>query len=311
MDLNRAATFVKVVQLGSFTAAAKALGLPKSSVSRAVAALEADLGVRLLQRTTRQLHLTDAGRDYVERASGALATLEEAAACVSERGDAPRGRVRMTAAKDADVLLAPLLARFVQRHPLVQVDVLLTSRRVDLVEEGVDLALRGGVLEDSSLVARKVVDSELGLFASPQYLRRAGRPRALADLARHAFVLYRTDLGRATLKLRGPAGEEAVEVHGRLSADESGFLVAAAAAGAGVVLVPTHLAAPGLASGALERVLPAYALHAGAHLVVPPGRHVPTRVALLRDFLAAELKPLFAPQAAPPTAPARKGRARP
>src|SRR4051812_35490738 len=150
IDLNRVRTFVRVVEDGSFPAAARRLGLPKSSVSRSVTALEEELGVRLLQRTTRSLHLTDAGRAYFTRVREALAGVDEATADVAEMGSVPRGTVRMTAPIDGGELpLAELVAEFVQRHPAIHVDLIMTARRVDLIDEGIDLALRAGPLEDS------------------------------------------------------------------------------------------------------------------------------------------------------------------
>ncbi len=187
MDLNRISVFVRVVEAGTFTAAAAALGVRKSSVSRSVAALEASLGIRLLQRTTRKLSLTDAGRAYYERARDALAGLEEAEQAILALGAAPRGLVRVTAPVDLASDLAPVVSAFLRAHPAVRVEMFLTARYVDLVKEGFDLAVRAGALTDSSLLARKVADTELGLFASPAYLDTAGRPRRLRA-ARRARV---------------------------------------------------------------------------------------------------------------------------
>src|SRR5258708_17286374 len=177
MDYNAIRLFVRVVESRSVTAAAEALGREKSSVSRAVARLESDLGVRLLQRTTRKLALTDAGQAFYERVRTSVAGVDEAANAVRELGSEPRGVVRMTAPPDVDVLgLGEVIAEFVERHPAIQVDVSMSSRQVDLVAEGFDLALRAGRLMDSSLVARRIGSADLAMFASPQYLKRRGRP---------------------------------------------------------------------------------------------------------------------------------------
>lgn len=293
MDLNRIAVFVRVVEDQGFTSAARALGLPKSSVSRAVALLEAELGVRLLQRSTRRVSLTEAGGAFYERASRGLAVVAEAAAAVADMQGALRGLIRMTAPVDAgDRLLGAPLARFVRRHPRVHVELVLTGRLVDLVEEGFDLALRAGALRDSALVARKIGESEGGAYASPRYLARRGAPARVEDLARHRCVLFRPTRGRALWALTGPAGEERVEVGGPLGADDLSFVRRALLAGVGVGLLPTFLCARDVERGRLERVLPAYrAFAAPLHLVYPSAHYVPRRVAALRDFLLASLVP--------------------
>ncbi|MCU0685624.1 MAG: LysR family transcriptional regulator [Polyangiaceae bacterium] len=225
MDLNRVAVFARVVEGNGFTAAAKALGLPKSSVSRAVTLLEAELGVRLLQRSTRKVSLTEAGSAFYERAARGLAGVEEAALAVADMQGALRGPIRMTSPADAgDRLLGPALARFLRRHPRVQVELVLTGRIVDLVAEGFDLALRAGHLRDGSLIARKVGDTAGGVFASPRYLSRHGEPARLDDLAAHRCVLFRPTRGRSVWTLKGPAGEEHVEVRGPLGADDLSFV---------------------------------------------------------------------------------------
>src|SRR4051812_38130321 len=166
MDLNRAAIFVRVVDEGGFSAAARALRLPKSSVSRAVSLLEEELGARLLQRSTRKVRLTEAGTAFYERASRGIAGVEEAAAAVADLQGSLRGPIRITAPADAGVwLLAPLVARFVSLHPAVHIDVVLTTRVVDLVAEGFDFALRAAPLRDSSLIARKLAPIEVALYA--------------------------------------------------------------------------------------------------------------------------------------------------
>src|SRR5262245_27318919 len=183
VDLNLVAAFARVVEAGSFTAAAASLGLPKSSVSRAVARLEDTLGVRLLQRTTRQLGLTQAGHRYLAEIRDPIARLAEASSQTSELGQEPRGLVRISIAPEATHgVLSRILVDFVQRHPKVQVDVVVTGRRVNLIDEGIDLALRAGPLGDSTLVARKVAVSQLRLYAAPSYLERRGQPRRLTDL---------------------------------------------------------------------------------------------------------------------------------
>ncbi|HVU02128.1 MAG TPA: LysR family transcriptional regulator [Polyangiaceae bacterium] len=292
MDFNDVPLFVRVVEAGSFTEAARVLGKEKSSVSRSVARLEEDLGVRLLQRTTRKLALTDAGQAFFERVRGAVSGVEEAASAVSELGSEPRGIVRMTAPADADALgIGRALAAFVTRYPKIHVEVTLTSRAVDLVAEGFDLAVRGGKLTDSSLVVRRIGNADIGVFAAPSYLERRGRPKKFVELSEHECVLFKARAGRLAWTLLGPSGEETTEVHGSVSADDMSFVASVAASGLGLVLLPIAVAARYVDEGALERVLPDYAFVGGSLAVVlPTSSFVPSRVALLRDFLVEALQ---------------------
>jgi DNA-binding transcriptional LysR family regulator len=300
MDLNLVATFVRVVEAGSFTAAAQALGLPKSSVSRRVSGLEESLRVQLLQRSTRRLALTEAGRAYFERARAALGGLSDAHSAVADMSGEVAGPVRFSAAPDNTGMLAGLLAEFLGRHPRVQLELTLTSRRVDLVAEGFDLALRAGRLADSSLTTRRLGTTDLGLFASPAYLRRAGKPRRVADLAGHAFVLYGPPHERTHLRLAGPDGEEQVVVSGPLIVDDLSFAADAVAAGVGIGLLPEvyfgWLWKGGRRSPRRDfvRVVPDHGVTgAELHLVSPPTAYEPTRVTLLRDFLTERLRPVM------------------
>jgi DNA-binding transcriptional LysR family regulator len=291
MDLNRAAIFVRVVEEGGFTAAARALRLPKSSVSRAVSLLEEELGARLLQRSTRKIRLTEAGTTFYQRASRGIAGVEEAAAAVGDLQGSLRGPIRITAPADAGVwLLAPLVSRFAEMHPAVHLDVVLTGRVVDLVAEGFDFALRAGALRDSSLVARKLGRIETALYAAPAYLARRGTPARVADLASHDCVLFRADRGRATWHLSGPAGDERVEVSGPVGVDDFSFLQRIVVAGTGVGLLPSFLCRGAVDDRSLVRLLPGYAVRTGAfHLLYSSARYLPHRAAAFRDFLIAGL----------------------
>jgi DNA-binding transcriptional LysR family regulator len=298
IDLNRIRLFVRVVETGSFTAAAGAVGLPKSSVSRAMAALERDLGVRLLQRTTRRVQVTDAGRSYYSSVSPALSGLDDATAAVSELRETPRGPVRLTAPADfGHRLLAPTLTRFARLYPEVYLEVSRTQRFVDLVYEGFDLAIRAGKLSDSRLVAQSLGEARAGIFASQAYLKRRGRPRTVAELAQHECVLFRSASGRAMWQLIGPAGLETVGVGGAIGGDDHEIIREAAAEGQGLALLPIFSGYLRRRGGReLMRVLPSYAT-AGTplHLVYPSARFLPKRVALLRDRLMKELPPLLKP----------------
>lgn len=291
MDFNRIAVFVRVVEERGFTAAARALGLPKSSISRSVALLEAALGVRLLHRSTRSVTLTEAGAAFHERASRGLAGVEQAAAVVTDLQSVVQGSIRITAPVDLGVaLLAPLSARFLQRYPGVHLDVVLTGRVVDLVEEGFDLALRIGPLRDGAIIARKIGPVESSLLASPRYLARAGVPTSLGDLAAHRAILFRATGGRAAWTLKGPSGLETVVVKGPIAVDELGFVRRAVQAGIGIGLLPAFLCRREIEKGRLVRVLPGYVEPGNVlHLVYPSARYLPHRVAVLRDFLVEAL----------------------
>lgn len=296
MDLNRAELFVHVVEAGSFTAAARQLELPKSSVSRGVAALEQDLGVRLLLRTTRRLSLTDAGRLYFETAAQAISGLREAESALSRMQEEPRGTLRVTASLDIGVmLLAPVLARYHATYPSVRVDTVLTGRIVDFVQDGIDLALRAGRLADNTLVARPVGLMRAGLFAAPEYLERHGTPTSVAALRDHRCLTFRASAGTVAWELIGPAGAERVEVEGAVNADGYWFLHELVTRGLGIGLLPLY-ACPRLQGRTnLVRILPGYATTgAPLHVVYPSARFLPKRVTLLRDMLLEGLPPLLA-----------------
>jgi DNA-binding transcriptional LysR family regulator len=292
MDLNHVAAFVRVVQEGSFTAAAKALGLPKSSVSRSIAQLEQDLGVRLLHRTTRKLHLTDAGSAFHTRVARALTDIDEATAAASDLQRELRGPVRITAPVDLGVsAIASIVARFVRKHPNVSIDVRLTSRIVDLAAEGFDLAVRAAAVRDQSLIARHVGNLDLGLYASSRYVAKRGAPTKLADLDAHDCVLLRSDAGNFPWRLTHESGaEQLVEPRGSIAADDISFLKKVVLAGGGIALLPCFYASREEERGKLVRVLPKWRVARSAvYVVYPSARYVPQRVIAFREVLIAEL----------------------
>lgn len=311
MDYNLVALFARVARAGSFTKAAAELGLPKSSASRGVARLERELGVRLLQRTTRKLVLTEAGHAYYDSIRRAVSAIDEADEAARELGSEPRGLVRVTAPTDLGTPdLAVVLAQFTRKYPGIRVEMSFTTRHVDLVAEGFDMAIRAGKLEDSSLIVRRIGSSEAALFAAPSYLRRRGRPKTVEELANHDWVLYRPHAGRSTFHLSGPDGEKDIEVTGPILADEFTFCRAAAEAGAGIVFLPIPLAADAAYAGRLEQVMPDWVLPGGTiNLVFPSSRQIPTRVTLLRDVLVEHLtKGLLESQARCAGAKAKEGK---
>lgn len=295
VDLNRVASFVQVAEAGSFSAAARLLGQPKSSLSRAVSKLERELGVVLLQRTTRKLAITEAGQRYLERARNALGMLADARAQLIDSESEPRGVVRFTAPPDDSAnMLAGALASFTKAHPGIHIDCLFTQRRVDMVAEGVDLAMRAGVMDDASLAGKKLGDTPMALYASPDYVAARGTPRRLAQLVEHDCVLFRGARGKARWTLHGKRGRDTVEVTGPVASDHLGAICQLVSFGAGIGLIPRMVGDRGVAEGKLVRLLPALQAEGSAvflvHALTP---YLPRRVALLRDHLYASLRPMF------------------
>ena len=291
MDLNRIAVFARVVDEGSFTKAALALGLPKSSVSRAVALLEDELGTRLLQRSSRKLSATEAGMAYYAQVAGALSAIDQANACAAERREVPQGLVRVTAPFDAgrDVFI-PIFTRFIEKHPAITIDLMLTARHVDLVEEGVDLGIRAGKIRDQSLIARKISDVRHGLFASRAYVSRHGAPETVAEFAGRACIVHHGTRGRATWTLHAAERVEAVDVTGPLAVDDMRAARDAMLEGAGIALLPPLTCARELRTGDVVRLLPAWiGPPVPLSVVYPSARLMPQRVVLVRDHLLAEL----------------------
>lgn len=290
IDLNESAVFVKVVQAGGFSAAARQLGLPTSTVSTRVARLEKRLGVTLLQRTTRRLRLTDAGDLYFQHAAAGVGHLFEAETAVTASAAEAKGALRVTAPADlGDALLARLIERVRRAHPQVDVDLILTDRYVDLVAEGVDVAIRTGTLRDSTLIARQVGVSCWAPFASPRYLRSAP-PLTRPQHLRHHCCLQFAPLGREHWTLANARGSVTVPLPGRVVANDVGVIRLMAITGEGVALLPTYLCRTESRKGRLVRILPEW--QAKAHpvnLVYPRQRFVPRKLRAFVDIAAAEL----------------------
>jgi DNA-binding transcriptional LysR family regulator len=290
LDLNDLRMFVRVVDRGRFAAAARELGVPTSTVSRAVVRLEAKTGTRLLQRTPRSLRATPEGRALYNSVSEAVVTLERAGHAVEPATGEPAGRLRVTApAEIGSAFLAEVAVAFTDHYPAVQVELVLTNRAVSLVDEGFDLAVRAAPkLSDSSLVARKVGDLEHALYASPGYLANRGSPKAPADLPDHQCLAFRAKDFEKTWRLQGEKQIVEVKVRAHLVADDFGYLRATALAGGGIALLPRLLCAKDEASGRLVRLFPRFSAK-GATLFVmyPSAAHVPARVTAFRDFVVA------------------------
>lgn len=281
-------TFLVVVEAGSFTAAASRLGVTKSYASKLVARLEARLGVQLLQRTTRQLTLTEVGRAYFERCSEAMQALGEAVAVATELQTSPQGRLRINlpSAFAVSYLAAPLV-EFKARYPRLTVEAVLADRKIDLLAEGFDLAVRIGELADSSLIARRLTMVDRAVCASPDYLGRRGTPRQPEELAQHECLLYAYHAVPTTWRLKGKDREAVVEVSGTLVSNHAEMLVEAACQGLGLVFCPIFFTAANLRSGRLLRVLPEWRVPLSISAVFPNARHVPAKVRLFVDFLVA------------------------
>ncbi len=289
MDLNRAATFIRVVEAGNFTRAAEALNLPTSSISRSVSKLEDDLGITLLERTTRRVSLTDAGRAFFERAREALAGLEEANSLALDAAKEAHGVVRVAIPIEMAGNGGALFSSFLAEHPRIRLELTFTNRGAELVGDLVDVAIAIGRLPDSSLVTRRVGNLMHRLYAAPSYLERRGTPRTVADLARHEAVAERAVGGEARWELVGPRGTEHVDVKARIVGDGAAFLANAARAGLGIAMLHTWYGEAGVRDGALVAVLPRFSSETALHVLTHGGRHLPRRVVLARDFLVARL----------------------
>ncbi|AWN34582.1 LysR family transcriptional regulator [Methylobacterium radiodurans] len=291
-DFEAWAVFARVAEAGSLSRAAEDLGLSKATVSKAVSRLEARIGARLFNRTSRKLALTEAGRAAREDAARILAAGETAEARAIAGAAVPQGLVRLAAPMSFGVLhVAPRLPDFLAEHPQVSVDLHLSDQQVDLVGGGFDIGLRIAALADSSLRARRLCPVHRSLVAAPAYLDRHGRPEHPDDLARHACLGYAYLPSPDRWRFRDGAGVEvSVVPAGPLRANNADALAPALRAGLGLAVQPDFMIWDDLRSGRLERVLPGWAAPPIAlHLVTPPGDPRPARVAALMGFLQRTL----------------------
>jgi DNA-binding transcriptional LysR family regulator len=291
MDLNEIAVFTRVVQAGSFTAAARVLGMPKSTVSRKVAELEERLDARLLQRTTRKLSLTDAGRTYFEYGVRIVNELESAERAVGSLQDTPRGRLRVTALLNA-AWLGEIVAEYLKRYPEVQLELLCTGRQVDLIEERFDLGIRAGVLADSSLVARSLGSVTWYLVATSGYFKKRRRPRTPEELRQHACLLFGAGSPAVNLRLQRADQAEQVALTAHLLVSDMDILHAAARAGIGIALLPAFVCLDDLRAQRFERVLGEWTAPATpVHAVYPTARHVSAKVKSFVEHLQKRMTP--------------------
>jgi DNA-binding transcriptional LysR family regulator len=291
MDLNEIVVFSWVVQSGSFSGAARELGLPKSTVSRKIAALEERLGARLLQRTTRKLSLTDVGRAFFDHARRVVEEAEQAEQAVSRLQEAPRGLLRVTTPINFGQL-GPMAASFLARYPEVELEIVCTDRVVDLVQDSFDLAIRAGQLADSTLVARSLGVLRSYAVASPAFLERRGRPAEPSELTRYPCCVFGANPTPNTWRLHSGSKTVAIEVRPRLTVNDFDFLHDAALAGLGIALLPEFRCFDDLRAKRLERVLHDWCSpDVPVHAVYPTRRHLSPKVKALLDHLAEHLNP--------------------
>jgi DNA-binding transcriptional LysR family regulator len=293
--LTSMAVFKRTVEVGSLAGAARHFGISPEMAGNHVRALEAHLGVRLLNRSTRRLHLTEAGGAYYARCSKILADIEDTEAEASAFHDVPRGLLRIAVPVTFGVQrIAPAVSEFMTRYPDVTFDLAASDHFVNLIEEGFDLAIRIGELRDSNLIARRLTSAWLVASASPAYLQRAGHPQTPADLSSHACLIYAETLAPDTWQFQGPDGRnETVHVRGPLVATNAAFVREIALAGHGVILAPSFSLEADIAAGRLVPLLPGWrsTRELLVHAIYPHRSFLPAKVRSFVDFLARWLEP--------------------
>lgn len=279
--------FTAVVEAGSFVGAVDALRMSKAAVSRHVDSLEQRLGVRLLQRTTRRLSLTEEGRIFYQRSKEVLAALDDAESEVSSRTLEPSGLIRVNVPLTFGIMhLAPLWNAFMHAHPQVDLDITLNDRVVDLVDEGYDLAVRISDLPDSMLISRKLVATRMMLCASPAYLELHGAPEHPQELMKHRVLAYANWSGRDEWHFDGPEGKVVVRTRARVYSNNGDTCRAIALQGGGIMLQPSFMLDEDLRRGHLVELMPEYrAIELGVYAVYPTRKQLPLRVRRLVDFL--------------------------
>lgn len=291
IDLNALAAFVSVVDAGSFTAGAQASGLPKGSVSRKISSLEAELGVRLLHRTTRKLSLTEIGRTYYSLCRSGLSEIELANRLVNQSQSVPGGVLRISAPADSGISkLGEWVAAYLQKYEDTKVELVLSDQYVDMIEQRIDLAIRSGRLRDSSFVARKLAATHRILCASPEYLADRGIPSLLADLEHHDCIIHGHSVTGATWILEGPEGEISVPVPGRIAGHSMGLVLDLACAGLGIALVPHSVAAGEIAANRLVHVLTSHGgPEQGLYAIYPSQRQMSVNVRAFLDLVVEQI----------------------
>lgn len=288
--LTEMEAFSNVVDQGGFTDAAKKMGISKSAVSKHVSSLEARLGARLLNRTTRRVSPTEIGLAYYDRARRVLNDAGEADALVTSMQSAPSGLLRISVATDFGVNhLSPVLSDFLSAYPEITVNMVLNNRYVELISEGFDVAVRIGELEDSTLRARKLTETVKRMVASPKYIQQFGHPQKIDDLNEHKLLHYSSQSSGSVWRLTAPSGEKRqVRTAGWLSVNDGQSLLNAAISGLGIAYLPSYLYADALKSGEVVDAMPSLPDEVqGVYAVYPPGRFTQPKVRAFIDFLVA------------------------
>ncbi len=281
-------TFAAVVEHGSFTAAAQALSISKPVVSKQVSMLEKELGVQLMVRTTRTLHLTEAGETFALYATQIMKDLQEAEHAVMPMQSEPQGTLVISAPQSlAYSFLPKLLPEFQKRYPLMHLNVRITGRYADLIDEGIDVALRVGKLEDSSLKARLIQNCHMQVCASPSYWKSQGKPLHPSQLAQHNCLIYQpASTARNWLFKDAQNQDIRVKVNGNLQSDDGGLLLSAAKNNQGIFYVPSFLISDALKEGTLEQALDEFSRQdIGLYALYPRTKHVPSKLRVFIDYL--------------------------
>jgi DNA-binding transcriptional LysR family regulator len=293
MDLNDINVFTKVAETKSFTGAADALGLPKSTVSRKLAQLEERLGVRLVQRTTRKLALTEIGEAYYERCQRIVSDIHSAEQLVTDMQASPRGRLRITASVDFSTrFLGGIIAEFLAANPEINIELEATDRLVDLIEDGFDLAVRIGPMPESTLIARRLASLSLVLCASPAYIASRGMPSSIDELDEHDHVLFTPSSRNQTWTLVN--GDQTYEFGrpARLASNNFGTVVDVTRRGSGIALISEFIIRGEIKAGTLVEVLPQWRTRpSDVHAVYPARQNLPPRLALFLEHLTKSLNP--------------------
>lgn len=291
--LTEMEAFASVVDLGGFTDAARKMGLSKSAISKHVSSLEARLGARLLNRTTRRVSPTEIGLAYYDKARQVLDDASEADAMVTSMQATPKGSLRLSATTDFGVQhISRALSEFLNKYPEINVNMVLSNRQVDLLSEGFDLAIRVGELADSSLRARKLAETNMRVIGSPMYFYQHGVPKRIDDLSQHKLLHFSNQSSGNAWKITSPSGEKRlIRAGGSLTVNDGQSLLQAAEAGLGIAYLPSFLYSDAVADGRLKIVLPDLPIEVlGVHVVYPPGLYTQPKLRAFIDFLAEHFR---------------------
>lgn len=296
LDLNDMGVFAKVIDHQGFSAASREIGLPKSNISRRVSRLEEQLGVRLLERTPRQLHLTEIGEIYYQHCKRILQEMECAESTVQQLVEIPRGRLKVNASvASGQHLLSPLVGEYMKQYPEVQVQLYLTNRRVDLIEEGMDIGIRVGVLKDSSYLAKRLGVAHFKLYASRQYLQEHGTPEKPIDLQKHDFLAMEDIESPAQLQLSNGKESQNVKIEPRACINDFGSIHSLLLQNLGIAMLPTYFCRGSGIHEKLTCVLPEWSFPpVDFHALYPSVRGTTPKVRTFLDFLAEKFSELLA-----------------